>query len=456
VAASAGLMLLRPAAARLLVLAALFVVALLAAGVPVGLLRPARWGALAHNVNGGLQPLGTTLWPYSGRDGWTRVDILLALVAVPMGAAALGFWPIASAHKAAATRYRIRQVLALVLLLGLYVVGVLDSSAGSITAEGLLLLALVVAWLWLPGLSRRRVTAALAWVAAAGAVGAVLAGQIGSRHAWLDYRAWDLVGAGHPSVSFSWDQSYGPITWSRSQQTVFTVAAPRPQLWKMTTLDRFDGLRFLRSGVDDGRSIVYQDLPLPLNQDWYAFATFTVEGLRSAALPSQQGATVGVRYSQPIEYELDGTTRTRGPAPAAGASCGRRREPSRLSTCMTSSSICPARASPACDWPPPTRCGRACSSPPARSAPRAPACLRLRPRASSGESSPRRTPACTGWRSDSPPAAIRATTSRWRSRTTSRPTTATVSSRRAGATRSRRFCSPTGLATASSSPARWR
>jgi protein-glutamine gamma-glutamyltransferase len=320
VAASAALMLLRPAAARLLVLAALFVVALLAAGVPVGLLRPARWGALAHHVNGGLQPLGTTLWPYSGRDGWTRVDILLALVAVPMGAAALGFWPIASAHKAAATRYRIRQVLALVLLLGLYVVGVLDSSAGSITAEGLLLLALVVAWLWLPGLSRRRVTAALAWVAAAGAVGAVLAGQIGSRHAWLDYRAWDLVGAGHPSVSFSWDQSYGPITWSRSQQTVFTVAAPRPQLWKMTTLDRFDGLRFLRSGVDDGRSIVYQDLPLPLNQDWYAFATFTVEGLRSAALPSQQGATVGVRYSQPIEYELDGTTRTRGPAPAAGAS----------------------------------------------------------------------------------------------------------------------------------------
>jgi protein-glutamine gamma-glutamyltransferase len=318
--AATALMVLRPVAARLLVLAALVVAALLAAGVPLGLLRPAHWEALGDRVNGGLPTLGTTLWPYSGRDGWTRTDILLGLVAVLLGAAALGFWPIASTGNAAALRYRIRQLLALVLLLGLYVVGVLDSGAGSITAEGLLQLALVVAWLWLPGLRRRRVTAALAWLAAAGALGAVIAGQIGTRPAWLDYRAWGLLGAGEESVSFSWDQSYGPITCSRSQQIVFAVAAPRPQLWKMTTLDRFDGLRFLRSGVDDGGSLDYQDLPLPLNQHWYAFATFTIEGLHSAVLPSQQGTTVGVRYPRRVQYELDGTARTAGPALGAGAS----------------------------------------------------------------------------------------------------------------------------------------
>jgi len=308
------------AATRLLVLAALFVIAVLAAGVPLGLLRPARWGALSHHVNGGLRSFGTTLWPYSGRDGWTRVDILLGLVAIPLGAAALGFWPTASGHWAAALRHRIRQVLALVLLLGLYVVGVLDSGGGSITAEGLLLLALVVAWLWLPGLRRRRVAPALAWLAAAGTLAAVLAGLVGTRQAWLDYRAWDLLGTGQQSVSFSWDQSYGPIIWSRSQQIMFAVAAPGPQLWKMTTLDRFDGLRFLRSGVDDGGSLNYADLPLPLNQHWYAFATFTIEGLHSAGLPSQQGTTEGVRSSRPVEYGLDGTARTRGPAPGAGVS----------------------------------------------------------------------------------------------------------------------------------------
>jgi protein-glutamine gamma-glutamyltransferase len=320
VVAAAALMLLRPATARVLVLAALIFLSLLAAGVPLGLLRPARWGVLAHHVNDGLGALGTTLWPYSGRDGWTRVDILLGLVAVPLGAAALGFWPIASGHKSAALRYRIRQVLALILLLGLYVVGVVDSSSGSITVEGVLLLALVVAWLWLPALRRQRVTAGLAWLAAAGALAAVLAGLIGTRQAWLDYRAWDILGTGRDSVSFSWDQSYGPITWSRSQQTMFVVAAARPQLWKMTTLDRFDGLRFLRSGVDDGGSPDYPDLPLPLNQHWYAFATFTIEGLHSVGLPSEQGTTVGVRYPRPLQYELDGTARTRGPAPGAGAS----------------------------------------------------------------------------------------------------------------------------------------
>jgi transglutaminase-like putative cysteine protease len=320
VVAAAALTQLRPAPARMFMLAAVFLLALLVAGVPLGLLRPARWGVLAHHVNGGLRSLGTTLWPYSGRDGWTRVDILLGLVAVPLCAAALGFWPIASGQKAAALRYRIRQVLALMLLLGLYVVGVVDSDPGSITVEGVLLLVLVVAWLWLPGLRRWRVTAALAWLAGAGALAAVLAGLIGTRQAWLDYRAWDLLGTGQGSVSFSWDQSYGPITWSRSQQTMFVVAAARPQLWKMTTLDRFDGLRFLRSGVDDGRSLEYPDLPLPLNQHWYAFATFTIEGLDSARLPSEQGTTVGVRYPRPLQYELDGTARTGGAAPRAGAS----------------------------------------------------------------------------------------------------------------------------------------
>ena len=320
VVAAAGLMLLRPAPARLFVLAALFVVALLLAGVPGGLLRPARWGALAHDVNGGFQSLGTTLWPYSGRDGWTRVDILLGLVSGALGAAALGFWPAARGRRAAALRYHFRQLLALVLLIVVYVIGVLDSSAGSFAIEGLLLLALIVAWLWLPGLRPRRVTAAAAWLTVAGALAAVLAGEIGSGTPWLDYRAWDLLGVGKPGVSFLWDQSYGPIPWSRSEQTMFTVAAPRPQLWKITTLDRFDGLRFLRSGLDDRGSIDYQDLPLPLNADWYAFATFTVEGLRSAALPSQPGTTVSVRYPQPIQYELDGTTRTRGPALRAGAS----------------------------------------------------------------------------------------------------------------------------------------
>ena len=85
---------------------------------------------------------------------------------------------------------------------------------------------------------------------------------------------------------------------------------------------------------------------------------------------------MGVRYAQPIEYGLDGTVRTRGPGPNAGASyttlayvpaptppsCGRRHAPSHPSTCATPTSTFQAPASPACAWPPPIRGAPVCSS----------------------------------------------------------------------------------------------
>ncbi len=302
---------LSAAVARVIALAALLVVALLAVGVPAHLLPPGRWGGLASGVHGGLRTVATTLWPYAGRDSWSRVDILLALAAVPIAAAAIGFWPARPGGRAAALRYGVRQVGALALLLTLYVIGVIDSPGGSATAEGLLLLALVVAWLWLPGLRKRRVPATLAWLAAVGAVAAAVAAQVGGGQAWLNYRAWDVLGSSRTGIAFSWDQSYGPIIWSRSQQTMFTVSAPSPQLWKTTTLDRFDGLRFVRSGTYAPSD---QDLPLPLNDRWYAFATFTIRGLNSQLLPTEQGTTVGVNVDGVTRHDPDGTTRTIGAA----------------------------------------------------------------------------------------------------------------------------------------------
>lgn len=325
------------AGSRLIVLGAAFLVALLAAGVPVGMLAPAGWEKLAHRAHGGVRSISTTLWPYNGPDAWTRIDILLGLVVAPIGAAALGFWPAAEHRQSAALRYRVRQALALTLLLTVYVIGVVDSSTASMAGDGLLLLVLVVAWLWLPdlgaGRGRGRITpksgagspqprrarpiGALAWLGAAGGLAALLAGQIAGHQAWLDYRAWDVFGSSSQGVAFSWDQSYGPITWSRSERTMFTVSARSAQLWKTTTLDRFDGLRFVRSGED--ASSGYQDLPLPLNPHWYRFAAFTITGLRSNLLPGEQGTTIGVNYHGTVLHDPDGTARTSGRVLAGGA-----------------------------------------------------------------------------------------------------------------------------------------
>ncbi len=298
----------RAAGARVIVIIVLTSAALVAAGVPRAMLLPTAWDRLGTGLHRGLATVATTLWPYQGTDAWTRLDILLPLALIPLAAAALAFWP-ADSGPATRVGYGIRRVGALALLLGLYVMGVIDSNGGSVTVEGLLLLAFVVGWLWLPGLRGGRVLAALLWLGAAGVIAAVLVTDIPGSQAWFNYRAWDLFGSGQSSAAFSWDQTYGPIPWSRSERTMFTVRSQAPLLWKVTTLDRFDGLRFVRSGTDPTNEA---DLPLPLNGRWYAFATFAIQGLRSGVLPTDQGTTEAVNFRNAVQYEPDGTVQEVG------------------------------------------------------------------------------------------------------------------------------------------------
>jgi transglutaminase-like putative cysteine protease len=296
--------------ARATMVALLLVVSLLCAGVPVRLLLPSGWPSLAHHLRGGLETVSTTLWPYTGRSLWVRVDILLALAVVPLAAAAVGCWPAARETRAAALRLRIRRVAAFALLTALYVIGVLDSNGGSAIVQGLAQLGLVVGWLWLPGLGGRRTLAAAGWLAACGAIAAGISVELAGSQSWFDYRAWNLLSVGQQSVAFSWDQTYGPIPWSRSRRTMFTVRGAPPGLWKVTTLDRFDGLRFVRSGTDGPAE---QDLPLPLNDRWYEFARFRIAGLRSWLLPTEQGMTTAVTFAGQLRYEPDGTVRVGRP-----------------------------------------------------------------------------------------------------------------------------------------------
>ena len=298
--------------ARLATLAAALVGALLVAGVPARLLAPGRWGTLGGRLHGGLGAIGSTLWPYSGHDPWTRIDLMLVLAIAPIGAAAVAFWPARRRGPLAGASARVRPVVALALLLTVYVLGLLDSDGGSVTVEGLVLLGLIVAWLWLPELRRRRAAPALGWVAVAGGLAAVVTAGWAGGQPWLGYRGWNLLRTPDRGIAFSWDQSYGPLRWSRSPRVMFTVSAPRSQLWKTTTLDRFDGIRFLRS---DTAAPADQDLPLPLNDRWYRFARFTIAGLSSRLLPGEQGVTAGVRIRGAVDYDPDGTVTTTARVP---------------------------------------------------------------------------------------------------------------------------------------------
>jgi transglutaminase-like putative cysteine protease len=92
---------------------------------------------------------------------------------------------------------------------------------------------------------------------------------------------------------------------------MFEVAEHRPALLRVTSLDRFDGLRFLRSDSPPGSPAL--DLGRAPGEDrWYERATFTVGALSSSLLVSGAGTPVQARWlsagAQSMHRESDGTT----------------------------------------------------------------------------------------------------------------------------------------------------
>ncbi|TMK97101.1 MAG: transglutaminase domain-containing protein [Actinobacteria bacterium] len=270
-------------AAALAVSLATLALALLVLGVPAHLLLPSRWATLVRDLRGGLRALEGWLWPYRGGREWTRLAVLLP---VPVGltcAAALCFWP--SRHIVAT------RTAALSLLIALFITGAANQPDAAWGVQGSVLAALTAAWLWLPSLAAADLNRAGAWVVICSTLALLLAPLLSARRPWIHYRTWN---AAHATTSFQWDQASGPITWSRSNLTMFELQAPRPQLLRVTALDRFDGRRFLRSPAPPGDSRV--DIPRTHERSWLSTATVRVGGLRSELLVSDGGLPVAARW----------------------------------------------------------------------------------------------------------------------------------------------------------------
>src|SRR4051812_4144017 len=118
------------------------VAGLLVAGLPARLLPPAGLGDLGAGVNRGLSGLRSASWPYDGPDAWVRQVLLIGLPLFLGLAAAVGFWP--------SRRRSAPRLPALALLLLVYGIAVANRDPGQPLLRGLVLLALVAAWLWLP------------------------------------------------------------------------------------------------------------------------------------------------------------------------------------------------------------------------------------------------------------------------------------------------------------------
>jgi transglutaminase-like putative cysteine protease len=279
-AAIGALRLPRPARAALLGAVALCAVllGLVLVGLPARLLLPQHWGELASNVHRSLDGLADVPVPYAGADVWTRLVIVLVAPLVVGLAALAAFWP---------TRHRLAgRICALVLLVALYMVAVAWATPDRQLASGLLLLLLVCAWLWLPGLEKGRRAGALAAVVLASAVAIPAAALVDPGRALIDYRHWGLFSAN--GMSFRWDQSYGPLTWPQKGTLLFEVASEHSHYWKATNLDSFDGVRWLRSAstVPEpalGEPLKFHPKGTPPRPDpeWVDRINFEVRGLSS-------------------------------------------------------------------------------------------------------------------------------------------------------------------------------
>ena len=263
----------RPAVhlAALAAVAGFGALALVAMGLPARQLLPGGWSELAGDLDRGLAGIRTVDWPYAGDDEWVRRSILLGAPLLVVVAAALAFWP--------ARRGRGPLLaLALVALLTAYGIPVTENDPGAPLVRGLILFLLVAAYLWLPRVSVREAGPATIVVLAIGFLALPLAARLDAETPAIDYQSWNWFGG--KDITFEWNHSYGPMTWSREGATLLNVEADRPLYWKAEVLDSFDGLRWLRSGVNDETS-PGAELPERPQRRWDERIRVTVRSLQT-------------------------------------------------------------------------------------------------------------------------------------------------------------------------------
>ncbi len=291
-----------------IVLAGLWL-AFLAAGVAVW--DALHWGRFAHLLGRGLGDLDGH-WPYDGYSHASQTAVLLGASVALVAAAALAFWP---------GRWHItaRTATALGLLLTVYTAAAINEPGSGWQAQGVL--ACAAAWLWIAAhwepARPARASRWGAWVvlASCGALACALA--LGSSGPLVDYRDWNPFAGNYPAATFDWNQQYGPLDPERPNDKMFDVRSSVPRLWRVTTLDRFNGVAFVAS-------------PPPPQADTGELrgatttATFTIAGLRSTLLLSPGQATAvtlrGNVLPHLAPFTGDGTVAVEGNAPALGDS----------------------------------------------------------------------------------------------------------------------------------------
>ncbi len=216
------------------------------AGLPWHLFWHVKIAVSVRDIGDGLAGLPSAVVPYAGASPWVRMVITLGAAVLLLDAAVvLAFAPEAFGD--------LRRAASVLPLIALAVVPATLVRPELPYAQGLVLFALLAAFMWAERLRRETAAAALALALFAGAVGAVAAPGLDQHRALLNYRTW-AGGFVRPRLdAFVWNETYGPLHWPRKGHVVMTVDAKTGDYWKAENLDIFNGFAWVAGTVTSVR-----------------------------------------------------------------------------------------------------------------------------------------------------------------------------------------------------------
>ncbi len=244
---------------------------LLISGAGLDVLWVRRWDELAAGLADGLVAMPDLRVPYRGEDEWTRTTLTLGGgLLLLTGGVLVG--------------RRDGRPLAATAVLGLmYAIPMVSTRQEHPFLDGAIFAALA-AFLAIGARVPRAqaATAATAGVVALG-LAAVTAPQLDGARALVDPENIGARLKSPPTTIFDWDHRYEPLRWPRTGRELLRVRASAPSYWKGVTLERFDGSRWLQSGlVTPG--VAPSAGPGTLRGQWRSRVSVTVKELRSQQL----------------------------------------------------------------------------------------------------------------------------------------------------------------------------
>ena len=285
-------------AAVLVAIAALAMLPL--AGVPLTWVLHVRIAVTASAIGEGLSAVPGVLVPYAGVDEWVRLVIALGAGVLLIDAAAM----VALAPRDAGGLWRAGAALPL-LALAVIPSTILHPQLAYL--QGLILFALLAAFVWGERIGRDRLAGAIALCGAAAVVALVAAPALERHKPWLDYNALAGRLVAVKSEAFDWSQGYGPIDWPRTGHTVFEVQARRPDYWKAEDLDLFATRGWALGDVPGTQDPSSTISPAALRR-WTQTIQVTVRAMSTTQVIAAGSAGAPGHLSKPVSVD-------RAPAP---------------------------------------------------------------------------------------------------------------------------------------------